>query len=294
MDVEQGYLMDKSYEYFINKVFTVPYIDKMINGTNDKENFFEYVSRYVKDGEEITYGDAISRIYHHMNVSYRNEYFFKNTILNQLLIEKHDLSNTVALTELPVANSKADFVIINDKGAVYEIKTDLDNFNRLQSQVADYYKVFKYINVVVGYKQYEKVKSILTDSKVGIFVLGKDGILRCRKAAKCNDKDLSFEIMFRILRKKEFESILLKHYEKLPGVNDFQYYQECLKWIMKLNIKTFQKDMLKCLKQRMKSAAGDGFEERLPYELRFYAYFSAKGNNRYQIINDFWNWKVEV
>lgn len=229
-----------------------------------------------------------------MNKSYRNEYFFKNTILNQLLIKKHDLYNTVALTELPIADSKADFIMINGKGIVYEIKTDLDNFNRLETQISDYYKAFKYVNVVVGYKQYEKVKDLLADTKVGIFVMGKNGNLYCRKAAKCNEEKLSFETMFRILRKKEFESILLKHYGKLPQVNSFQYYRECLKWIMRLNIKTFQRDMLQCLKERMQLVVEDTFEEKTPYELRFYAYFSKEKNNQYQIINDFWNDKMEV
>ena len=286
--------MDKLYDYLINKVFTVPYIDKMISGTNNRETFVKCVSRYVKTDKEITYGDAISKIYHYMNESYRNEYFFKNTILNQLLIKKHDLYNTVALTELPIADSKADFIMINGRGIVYEIKTDLDNFNRLESQISDYYKAFKYVNVVVGYKQYEKVKELLVDSKVGIFVMSKSGNLRCKKIAKCNEEKLSYETMFRILRKKEFESILLKHYGKLPQVNSFQYYRECFSWITKLNIKTFQKDMLHCLKDRMHLAVEDIFEEKTPYELRFYAYFSKKNSNQYQIINDFWNDKMEV
>lgn len=286
--------MDKLYDYLINKVFTVPYIDRMISGTNNRDTFVKCVSRYVKTDKEITYGDAISKIYHYMNESYRNEYFFKNTILNQLLIKKHDLYNTVALTELPIADSKADFIMINGRGIVYEIKTDLDNFNRLESQISDYYKAFKYVNVVVGYKQYEKAKELLADSKVGIFVMSKSGNLRCKKIAKCNEEKLSYETIFRILRKKEFESILLKHYGKLPQVNSFQYYRECFSWITKLNIKTFQKDMLQCLKDRMHLAVEDIFEEKTPYELRFYAYFSKKNSNQYQIINDFWNDKMEV
>ena len=63
---------------------------------------------------------------------------------------------------------------------------------------------------------------------------------------------------------------------------------------MKLNIKTFQKDMLQCLKQRMRLVVEDAFVENTPYELRFYAYFSKENNNQYQIINDFWNEKMEV
>ncbi len=286
--------MDKLYDYFINKVFTIPYIDKMIDGTNNKDTFFKCVSRYVKNDENITYGEAISKIYHYMNSSYRNEYFFKNTILNQLLLAKHDLYSTVALTELPIADSKADFIMINGRGIVYEIKTDLDNLNRLENQVSDYYKAFKYVNVVVGYKQYEKVRDLLLDSKVGIFVMCKSGKLQCRKVAKCYDKELSHETIFRILRKKEYESILIKHYGKLPEVNNFQYYRECLKWAEKINIKTFQKEMLQCLKQRMQLIIEDSFEKETPYELRFYAYFTKENSNRYQIINDFWNGKMEV
>ncbi|MFR6665957.1 MAG: sce7726 family protein, partial [Thomasclavelia spiroformis] len=250
--------------------------------------------RYVKENENITYGEAISQIYHYMDHSYRNEYFFKNTILNQLLIKKHDLYNTVALTELPIGDSKADFIMINGRGVVYEIKTDLDNLNRLNSQLSDYYKAFKYVNVVVGNKQYDKIKDILDESKVGIYVLGKNGNIRCKKKEKCNDCELSYETMFRILRKKEFESILLKHYGKLPEVNNFQYYRECLKWARRINIKTFQKDMLECLKKRMQLVVEDVFEETIPYELRFYTYFSKENHNQYELINEFWNEKLEV
>ena len=48
--------------------------------------------------------------------------------------------------------------MINDRGVVYEIKTDLDNLIRLENQLKDYYKVFSYIYVVVGNKQLPLVK----------------------------------------------------------------------------------------------------------------------------------------
>lgn len=116
-----------------------------------------------------------------MNYEYRNEYYYKNTILNQLLIKKHDLYNTAALTELPIGNSKADFIMINGRGVVYEIKTDLDNLIRLEDQLKDYYKVFSYIYVVVGNKQLPHVKEFLKDQKVGIYELTASGRLICRK-----------------------------------------------------------------------------------------------------------------
>lgn len=284
--------MKKFDTYMVNKIFTVPYLDRMISEDSIPDSFFEYVRRYVKT-DDATIGEAISEIYHFMNYEYRNEYYYKNTILNQLLIKKHDLYNTAALTELPIGNSKADFIMINDRGVVYEIKTDLDNLIRLENQLKDYYKVFSYIYVVVGNKQLPHVKEFLKDQKVGIYELTASGRLICRKKAFYNRDNLSYEAMFQVLRKAEFESIILKHFHKLPEVNSFQYYRECKKWLERINIVTLQKDVMKCLKARILMLIENKLEEMVPYELRFYAYFSKKIGTNYQDIDKLWNARIE-
>ena len=284
--------MEKFDTYMVNKIFTVPYFDRMISEDSVPESFSECVKRYVRT-EETTIGEAISEIYHFMNCEYRNEYFYKNTILNQLLIKKHDLYSTAALTELPVGDSKADFIMINGRGVVYEIKTDLDNLIRLENQIKDYYKVFSYVYVVVGNKQLTRVKEFLKDQKVGIYELTSSGKLICRKKAFYNKENLSYEAMFQVLRKAEFESILLKHFNKHPEVNSFQYYRECQKWLKRINIITLQKDVMKCLKARTLMLVENKLEEKVPYELRFYAYFSKKINLDYKEIDTFWNERME-
>lgn len=278
--------------YMINKIFTVPYFDRMISENSVLESFSKCVKRYIKT-ENATVGEAISEIYHFMDCEYRNEYFYKNTILNQLLIKKHDLYNTAALTELPIGDSKADFIMINGRGVVYEIKTDLDNLIRLENQIKDYYKVFSYVYVVVGNKQLQHVKQFLKDQKVGIYELTASGKLICRKKASYNKENLLYQTMFQVLRKREFESILLKHFHKLPEVNNFQYYRECLKWLERINIITLQKDVMQCLKARTLMLVENKLEEKVPYELRFYAYFSKKVDSDYQEIDTFWNARME-
>lgn len=285
--------MEKMYEYLINKIFTVPYFDKMISGESTPDAFLKCVKRYVKE-DDITYGKAISEIYHYMQVAYRNEYFYKNTIFNQLLIKKHNLYKTAALTELPIAESKADFIMINGKGVVYEIKTDLDNLVRLENQINDYYKAFSYVYVVVGVKQYKKVREFLEQKKVGIYVLYDSGNLICRKKAVCDNEELSYETMFRMLRKKEFERILFKYYKKLPQVNSFQYYRECLEWIKKIDILLLQKELCTALKARTLLVINNPLEENIPQELRFYAYFSKEFHGNYEKIDTFLNSKMEV
>lgn len=284
--------MKKVDTYMINKIFTVPYFDKMISNNSDLESFSKCVKRFIKR-EDATIGEVISEIYHFMDCEYRNEYFYKNTILNQLLIKKHDLYNTTALTELPIGSSKADFILINGRGKVYEIKTDLDNLLRLENQIKDYYKVFSYVYVVVGNKQLSHVKQFLKDQKVGIYELTTNGKVICRKKAFCNKEYLSYEAMFQVLRKHEFELILLKHFHKLPEVNSFQYYRECLKWLKKINIITLQKEVMQCLKTRTVMLVENNLEEKVPYELRYYAYFSKKVDTNFQNIDAFWNARME-
>lgn len=278
--------MENLSKYMINKIFTVPYIDRLVDENSVPDSFLRCVQRYVQR-DDLTYGKAISEIYHYMDCEYRNEYFFKNTILNQLLIEKHDIYDTAALTELPVGESKADFIMINGRGTVYEIKTDLDNLFRLENQIKDYYKVFSYVYVVVGKKQVKKVRELLQNQRVGIYELTGNGNLIQRKKAYCNRDDLSYEAMFQLLRKSEFESILLRHYNKLPVVNNFQYYRECLKWIKRINIISLQKDVMQCLKERTLLMVENKLEEKVPYELRFYAYFSKKYQSDYDELDSF-------
>lgn len=285
--------MGKS-QFLISKIFTVPYIDSLADEKQVPDSFLKCISRYVEEKDRLTYGKAISSIYEYMKDQYRNEYYYKNTIFNQLLIQKHDLYTTAALTELPISNSKADFVMINGRGVVYEIKTDLDNFQRLQNQIQDYYKVFSYVNVVVSGRQVDRAKDFLKDTKVGIFELANSGKLICRKKAYCNRNELSYETMFQMLRKNEFEKILMDYFNKLPEVNSFEYYRECLKWMEKINIIGLQKKVMSSLKKRTILSIEDSFEKKVPGELSFYVYFSKKYRSNYDELEDFLSKRLEV
>ena len=55
----------------INKIFTVPYFDKMIGNNSIPDSFLNCVKRYIKDENTIV-GETISEVYHYMNYKYRN------------------------------------------------------------------------------------------------------------------------------------------------------------------------------------------------------------------------------
>ena len=59
-------------------------------------------------------------------------------MLNKLLLGRHSINTTTALTQIPINKSKADFILINGKAVVYEIKTELDNFEFIKNTYENY------------------------------------------------------------------------------------------------------------------------------------------------------------
>lgn len=139
----------------INRVFTRKVICDLIeNGRND---VFDYVvKRYIDDPSNKNHGQLISEIYAHLDKQQRNEYFYMNTLLNKLLCGIHNVNTTSAFSQVRIGHSIADFVMINGEGRVYEIKSDLDNFDRLYDQLRDYYCAFSKVSVLASIHELEK------------------------------------------------------------------------------------------------------------------------------------------
>lgn len=231
------------------------------------------VRRYVKKPEGKTYDELISEIYSYIGKEYRTEYFYKNTLLNKLLLKKHNYRKTVALTELPIANSKADFIMINGKGVVYEIKTELDNLDRINSQIEDYLKAFSEVVVVTYEENIPKVMGAIPEN-VGIMQLTKRKALKLIRVEKSDKTHFDYYTIFKILRKGEFENIIKKHGIALPEVVEFQYYKACFEVIQSIDIEELQKDMLEELKKRMQIEVVES-AINAPSELRGLLYFDA-------------------
>lgn len=254
---------------------------------NDKDNalFKTCVRRYLNDFNSLNNSVLISNMYKYISKEYRNEYFYKNTLLNKLLLGRHSLNTTTALSEIPINKSKADFILINGKAVVYEIKTGLDTFDRLDSQINDYYKAFNHVCVVTCESNYAKASEILKDTNVGICILTDRNTISTRKKPIEDNEYLDYSTIFKILRKSEFENILLSHYGELPVTTQVNYYKECLKLFSSININTVYKYFLNELKNRNIKDVEE--YRKVPYELKFMVYFSKFKRNDYLKLNNF-------
>lgn len=273
----------------LNRLFTQNIFFDAINTSNETYN--TAIKQYVDEPENKENKILISEVYKFMSESYRNEYFYKNTLLNKLLLGRHSLNTTTALTQIPICKSKADFILINGKAIVYEIKTELDKFDRLETQLRDYYKAFSQVCVVTSECQYDRAVELLKDSPVGIYVLNKENKLsmKFRKEPIEDTSKLDYTAIFKVLRKNEHEEILLSYFGKLPTAPQAFYYDECLKQFSQIPITHAYKMALKQLKKRNKIS----FSEfaKIPYELKSLIYFSNPSTSEWQAIKSFLNKK---
>ncbi len=278
--------METNKMNILNKMFTRVMLRHLIDGIEDKV-YSTVVRRYICSSEEKNNKEIISEIYCELKRNYRNEYFYKNTLLNKLLLGVHSVNTTTALTEISIAKSKADFVLINGKAVVYEIKTELDNLDRLVSQINDYYKAFDHVAVVTYEKNLCQLQKLLdsVNKPVGIYILKKNEKLSTIRKPEKYIENLDIEVIFKLLRKAEYEDIIMQKYGCLPEVTQFKYYSACKQMFKQIPIEESYMLVLKILKKRMEIQKEEFV--KIPYELKFLAYFMKLTSSDYQRLEEF-------
>lgn len=154
--------------------------------------------------------DAFDIAYEILLRNYRNEYVFKNAIVSKVVFGRHKPSTASAILELPLGRSIADVAVFNGTSTVYEIKTDLDSFARLASQIGDYRTRVELVYVVVSEQRAPSAERHLPDG-VGLLALRRHGSLSVVRPATSNLEHMRADHIFGTLRQSEVAEILNLH-----------------------------------------------------------------------------------
>ena len=265
----------------INRVFTRNVINDLLQKGSNK--VFDYVvRRYVDDCENKTHGELFSEIYAHLGKEKRNEYYYMNTLLNKLLVGIHSVNTTTVLSNVRIGQAIADFVMINGEGKIYalEVKSALDNFDRLYNQVSNYYKAFSKVSVLLSEHDLNKVERMLSQfdglgESVGLYLLtDRDTIFNKAtiREPKQFDDYLDYACIFKLLRKREYENILVRKDGEIPKVAPAFHFRACFEQMQKMPILKFQEEAFAELKKRNKITKT--VFEGIQSELKSVVYFS--------------------
>ncbi len=240
-----------------------------------ENNFKDWNNRYNKYSKTIfgkkhsSLYSFLEELYNFMIDEYRNEYIFKNEILNKLLLGRHSPRTTTLLDELRIGKSKADIVLINGSARVYEIKSNLDNLERLDNQINDYKTVFDEIVIVTDAIQIEKLLEKYSNDSLGLVEFTENKTLKTIKELKKDQSYFEYETLFKLLRKSEYLEIIEKRFGSLPKVPNTKIFKECLQIVKNIDLLTFQKLVFEQLKKRKLNRPDYLMDNKTPYELKY-------------------------
>lgn len=129
---------------------------------------------------------------------YRNDYFIRYSFIKKHLFN----SAAISFEEFPILNSRIDLASINGKSIAYEIKSEYDNYLKLNKQINDYSKCFEYVYVICPERNKEKILKYIPRF-CGIYTFKEKGMsfVMFKEAERSPNLD-SFE-MLKLLRKDE-------------------------------------------------------------------------------------------
>ncbi|WP_386693264.1 MULTISPECIES: sce7726 family protein [unclassified Lonepinella] len=231
----------------LSQIFTAPMFAKIVRD-NDTELFLKKIIKYYPIDCFCDNLSLIQGLYKYLMENYRCEYIYKNKLFLDI-IRNHRLKETVVLNEFKIANSKADLVMLNGSIRIFEIKTELDDLSKLSKQIEDYQKVATEVTIVTNENNIDKLEPY-ANRDIGIVVLDQKHKLEEIKKANYNNSFLSFDALFRVLRKQEYLDMVLNNFGYIPNVPNMRIFRVCYELLSKLKVEDFQKQVLEILKKR--------------------------------------------
>lgn len=138
-----------------------------------------------------------------------NDFGVRFLLLEELKIEYSNREDTRIINELGLdfGASRVDVAVVNNILHGYEIKSDLDNLNRLPRQIEYYNRAFERMTIVVSQTHLQKVKEMVP-RWWGIKTISKDKrrLINVRKGRRVSYQDS--ELLLRLLWKKELNGFV--------------------------------------------------------------------------------------
>ncbi len=173
--------------------------------------------------------NSLEVVYAYLKANYRCEYIYKNEIARQLLLKNHPDKSATLLREVASEKAIADIVIVNGATVAYEIKTELDNFDRLNNQLVSYSKLYDQLYVVTHERAVQAVTQRVAPH-VGLMVLDEQGVITTQRQAETISHLFEPAIAVVTLRQSELVTAIEQANGKLPMMGTAAIFSYCRTW----------------------------------------------------------------
>ena len=215
--------------------------------------------------------DAFDIAYQRLLRDYRNEYVFKNAIVSKIVFGRHRPSTASAILELPLGRSIADVAVFNGTSTVYEIKTDLDSFTRLSSQLRDYRTRVEMVYVVVSERRAASANRHIPEG-VGLLALRRHGSLAVIRHATSNLGHMRADHIFGTIRQGEAAEILSQQGMRATTTDPIEHWHELRELFSGLGVAVAHQGAVNAFRARGQSAYAIATHPALPISTRALVY----------------------
>lgn len=130
-----------------------------------------------------------------VNYLLMNYYVCERVVKYHFIKHLKNSAHDIVAFEMSIGDSRVDICRINGKLCAYEIKTEYDNYDRLSSQMSDYFNSFEKVYIIVPNQKFEDVQKHIP-RKCGIITykinVSGNMIFSYRRAAQENTCDIHF------------------------------------------------------------------------------------------------------
>ena len=237
----------------IAALFRCPFLERIAEGDHVAPilELADHFSEFRPPSQNAQLGKWFTFFYQLLFEQYRCEYVYKNAIATKIFLSRHSLQNSLMTDEIRSASSRGDVAILNGTSTIYEIKSQLDSFERLDGQLADYKKVFDRIYVVTTEKKAVAALQLLEPS-FGIVALRNDGTLSTLRESPSNKHLTEPAAIFDCMRQAEYCQAIVQAFGYVPQIPNSQLYRHLKAMFCSLSPSVAHDLMVEQIKRRGK------------------------------------------
>jgi hypothetical protein len=226
--------------------------------------------------------DVYKAAFAHLSRNQPAEYFYKNALLQRNVLSKHGSKRSRVFFEFRAGKSKLDALVVRDSMHAYEIKTELDHFRRLPTQVSDYQRRFSHVWILSSERQVLRLEKEVPVC-VGIAYMSRRRTFEVVRVASRNVEQLRAESILECLRRHEYLKVLREFGFSASNIPNTLVFREAMSFSSKLDPILVHEATLERLKERSRSLSTAALT-RLPLYIRAAAVAAHCGDEDVEVL----------
>ncbi|MGA2686321.1 MAG: sce7726 family protein [Verrucomicrobiota bacterium] len=264
------------------QLFRSPFLRKVARGNYYNELVERLEFAGLSDFLKLRLSDIFEAVYEILLQSYRCEYVFKNTLMQNWFLSRHSTERSFITDEFRVGKCRVDLALFSKTSIAFEIKTEFDSPMRLPSQSTAYKRVFDLIYIVTTSAMLPKLK---IPKSVGVLQLEKSGSFKTVRDSESHANQTGLLIAFNCLWQSERVSIVELNSKPIKNLPNSEIYGECLRKFRRLLPFEVQRHVVQQIRNRTYPEAVTALMSNVPNSLKHAALTLRATNQETNRIN---------